>query len=83
MRPRLTWRIVFFALFDVLGMIIFATGATWFSAGKTLFFPGFPRSNLEAVLTIIAGIAVMLWAAGQIMRELVRNAAAEGTGKDV
>lgn len=65
--------VMFYALFNVAGMIIFATGATWFSKEKTLFIASFPTNNLEAIITIVAGLALMLWAAAQIVRELIKR----------
>lgn len=73
MRPKLTAMVMFYALFDVLGMIVFATGGAWFSAGKTLFIRDFPDSTLAAVLCMLAGFALMLWAAAQIVRELIKR----------
>lgn len=73
MRPQLTARVMFYALFDVLGMIVFATGGAWFSAGKMLFIQDFPSSTFVAVLCMLAGFALMLWAAAQIVRELIKR----------
>ena len=67
-RPRLTLKVLFYAIFDVVGMIAFATGATWLARGQTLFFRDFPSGTAQAVLVLLAGIALMLWAAAQIVR---------------
>jgi hypothetical protein len=45
MRPQLTWKIMFYALFDVLGMVILATGGAWFKTGAPLFIPNFPTNT--------------------------------------
>lgn len=73
LRPRLTLAILLFAAIDIVGMVLFATGAMWFAHGKPLFIPGFPRSMVEAVATIAAGFLLMLWAASRILRELIRR----------
>ena len=82
LRPQLTLPILGYALFDVAGMVVFATGAAWFSSGKPLFLGNFPSNALEALLATLAGIALMLWAAAQILREMLkeRPTAEEKTG---
>ena len=73
MRPQLTPMVLFYALFDVLGMVVFATGGAWFSTGKALFVPNFPTNAIEAVMSVVAGIALMLWAAAQVLREMLKQ----------
>jgi len=79
-RPRLTLKVLFYAIFDVVGMVAFATGATWLARDQTLFFRDFPSGTAQAVLVLLGGIALMLWAAAQIVRELIKQPqpAAEG-----
>jgi len=43
-----------------------------------LFIPDFPTSVPTAVITVVAGIALMLWATAQILRELIQSTAAGG-----
>jgi len=76
-RPRLTLKILAYALFDVAGMICLATGALWLIRGQTLFVAGFPTSTSEALVCFVVGLALMLWAAAQILRELINNAASK------
>jgi hypothetical protein len=38
--------------------------------GKTLFIPDFPTGTASALITVVAGIALMLWSAARILREL-------------
>ena len=64
-----------FAIFDGIGMILFATGALWFAKGQSLFIPGYPGNMLEAMATLIGGLMLMLWAAAQIVRELIKRRA--------
>jgi membrane protein implicated in regulation of membrane protease activity len=73
MRPQLTPKIMLYALFDVLGMIILATGGAWFSTGKDLFIPNFPTNAFQAILAILAGAALMVWAAAQVLREMLKR----------
>lgn len=74
LRPQLTPMVMFYAVFDILGMIILATGGAWLVNGKTLYLEKFPSNNFEAALAAIAGIALMIWSAAQILRELLKNA---------
>lgn len=73
MRPKLTPMVLFYALFDVAGMVIFATGGAWFKTGKALFIPNFPTNAFEAGLATVIGIALMLWAAAQVLREMLKH----------
>ncbi len=72
-RPQLTLKILYFAVFDVVGMLLFASGMTWLVKGQSLFIASVPRNVVEAILLSIAGIALMIWAAAQIMRELLKR----------
>lgn len=69
-RPRLTLRILAYALADVFGLVCIALGATWFADRKGLFIAGFPASMAEAVACTVGGIAVMIWAVARILREI-------------
>jgi hypothetical protein len=73
-RPQLTFKILFYAVFDVLGMVSFATGAMWLVRQQALFVEGFPTTTLEAVVATLGGLLLMIWAAAQIMRELLTRA---------
>ena len=70
-RPRLTLKILLYAVFDVAGMVLFATGVLWLAQGQSLFVSGFPTSRAEAIMATIAGLVLMLWAASRILRELL------------
>ncbi|WP_313950781.1 hypothetical protein [Accumulibacter sp.] len=74
-RPRVTLKVMFFALFDVAGMLVFSSGAMWLGRGQTLFIPNFPTSTAAALITVVVGIALMLWGTGQILNEMARGAA--------
>lgn len=74
-RPRVTPRVMFYALCDVAGMLILASGAMWLARGQTLFIPGFPTGAASAVLTVVAGVALMVWAVAGILRELIQRPA--------
>ena len=71
LRPRLTLKILLYAIFDVAGMLMFATGAMWLAQGQALFFREFPSSMAEAIAATLAGLLLMFWAAAQILRELL------------
>ena len=72
-RPQLTAAILLYAVVDVAGMVLFATGAMWFVHGKPLFIPGFPGGMIEAGVALVGGLLLMFWAAARILRELLRN----------
>ena len=74
-RPQLTFKILFYAAFDVAGMVLFATGAMWLARKQALFIEGFPTSTMEAIAATLSGLLLMLWAAAQIMRELLNRPA--------
>jgi hypothetical protein len=77
MRPQLTLKIMFYALFDVLGMVILATGGAWFKTGKDLFITNFPTNAFEAIAAVVIGGAIMIWAAAQVLREMLKPPANE------
>lgn len=72
-RPRLTGRILAYALADVFGLSCVAIGISWFAAGKGVIFANFPASTAEAVACTAGGVAVMIWAVARILRELARQ----------
>ena len=65
--------ILAFAVVDVAGMVLFATGAMWFANGQPLFVPGFPTGVLTAGASLVGGLLLMFWAASRILRELLRH----------
>ena len=71
--PRITPKVMLYALCDAAGMFVFASGLMWLVRGETLFIPGFPTSTPSAVLTAAAGIALMVWSAARILRELAQG----------
>ena len=73
-RPRLTLKILGYEVFDMAGMIALATGALWLARGQTLFIAGFPTNLAEALAALVGGLALMIWAAAQILRELIQPA---------
>lgn len=72
-RPRLTGRIMLYALADVFGLSCLAIGASWFAEGKGAIIEGFPGSAAEAVVCTAGGIVVMFWAVTRILRELAKQ----------
>lgn len=78
LRPRLTLAILVFAAIDIVGMVLFATGAMWFAHGKPLFIPDYPTGPVEASIATAGGLLLMFWAASRILRELLRRS----DGKD-
>ncbi len=74
-RPPVTLRVVLFALLDAAGIVVFSSGAMWLTRGQTLFIPNFPTSTPAALITVVAGVALMLWATGQMLNEFARAAA--------
>jgi hypothetical protein len=74
-RPHLTPKILLYAIGDVAGMVVLCSGALWLARGQALFVAGFPSSATEALALTVAGLALMLWATGRIMRELLARRA--------
>lgn len=54
-------------LLDACGMLLFAAGTLYFARGDA-FFIHWPTANWQAGLTILAGVALMLVAAAQLLR---------------
>ena len=75
LRPRLTLKTLLFALIDIAGMILLASGVMWVARRQTLFIPDFPGNMTEAVATSIVGLLLMLWAVAQILKELFGRSA--------
>ncbi len=73
LRPQLTLKILFYALFDVAGMILFASGAMWLAKEQSLFVEGFPGGGVQAAIFVVVGLGLMFWAAAQILRELLKR----------
>lgn len=71
-RPTLTLPILGYALVDVAGMVLFALGGLYFSVGPGAVF-AFPSSFGEALVTAVGGVALMLWASAQIVRQLLKQ----------
>ena len=69
-RPRLTARIMLYALADIFGLTCVALGGAWFVIGKGAILESFPGSAAEAIAAIAGGAAVMVWAVARILREL-------------
>ena len=72
-RPRVTAKVMLYALLDVAGTLIVASGLMWLARRQTLFIPDFPTSTATAILTVATGVALMLWSVAGILRELSRQ----------
>ena len=72
-RPRLTGRILLYALADVFGLSCVAIGASWFVEQKGAILANFPTSAVEAVACTAGGVVVMFWAIARILRELAKQ----------
>ena len=68
-------KILLYAIFDVAGMALFATGALWLTQDKALFVSGFPASAAQAWVATVGGLLLMFWAATRILRELISRPA--------
>lgn len=75
LRPQLTFKTLLFALIDIVGMFLLASGVMWVARRQSLFFPDFPGNLTEAIMTGIAGLLLMLWAVAQILKELFGRSA--------
>lgn len=72
-RPRLTLRILAYAIANVFGLACLAMGGAWFAGGKGVFIAGFPASLVEAVACAAGGVTVMFWAATRILGEIAKQ----------
>jgi hypothetical protein len=72
-RPRLTGRIMLYALADVFGLSCIAIGASWFVERRGAILANFPTSAVEAVACTVGGVVVMFWAIAHILRELAKQ----------
>lgn len=82
-RPRPTLRLLLYALLDVAGVLLLASGAMWLARGETLFLPGFPTGTASALITVVAGVALMLQDVAGIFRALMAQApASNDSGRD-
>lgn len=73
-RPHLTLAILGWAVVDVLGLVALSSGAMYLARGHALFLPRFPTTTGEAVACAVIGLALMLWAAARILREVLKQA---------
>ena len=75
-RIRPTPAILYYAMIDVIGMVLFATGALWlFQDGMHLFWRKFPSTTMEAALAMSGGLFLMVISVAKILREVMTRAA--------
>ena len=67
--------IVFFITLDIVGMVLFASGALWLFQGLPLFFRNFPKNNVEASVAVGGGLLLMVISIAKILREVSARAA--------
>ncbi|MFC5300028.1 hypothetical protein [Azospira restricta] len=72
-KPQLTLRIFLWALVDVVGMLLLSLGLIHFIYGPGRMFKSFPGTGGEAAVVLAAGAAIMIWAAGNILREMLKQ----------
>lgn len=72
-RPRLTLRILAYALADVFGLACLAIGASGLAGRPGLFVAGFPSNLAEGLACTGGGIAVIFWAAARILGEIAKQ----------
>jgi len=81
-RASFTPRMIPFLALDALGMLLCGAGLLFLFKGVALFGT-IPASTAEAVLTLMAGLAMMVYAVAGILREMIaqRQRAAQGADK--
>ena len=77
-RPRLTLAILRYAVVDVLGMVLFALGLAYLVRGPGVFSVHFPSGTADAVISLLAGLALMFWGASRILREVITQQSRSG-----
>ena len=75
-RTPISATILFYALLDIVGMVLFATGALWLFRGMPLFFRNFPTTTMEAAFALSGGLLLMVISIAKILREVLARAAA-------
>lgn len=58
---------------DVVGLLLVSVGWAYLSYGRPVFQPDFPSSAFEAIACLIVGAAIMVYAAGQIIKEMIKQ----------
>jgi len=69
-------RLMLFIVADLFGVFCVVIGASWFFAGPKPLFFNFPTSLVEAVASIVGGMAVMAWAVSNLIVMLRRDKSA-------
>ncbi len=72
-KPQLTLRIFLWGLVDVVGMLLLSVGAVYFIYGPGKIFQSFPATGGEAAVVALVGIGIMIYAAGNILREMLKQ----------
>lgn len=72
-KPQLTLRIFLWALVDVVGMLLMSVGGVHFIYGPGKVFKSFPATGGEAAVLLAVGIGIMIYAAGNILREMLKQ----------
>jgi len=72
-KPQLTLRIFLWGLVDVVGILLVSLGIVHFAYGPGRIFASFPESTVQALATLAGGAAIMIWAAGNILREMMKQ----------
>ena len=72
-RSRLTAAILWYAVLDTAGMVLFATGVTWFMRGAPLFIPGFPASAFGAGAAVTGGLLLIGWTGAHMLTAKFRR----------
>ena len=81
-RPQLTGRIFAWGLVDVVGMLLFSVGLVYFLRGPGALFKSFPTTLGEAIVTFVVGAGIMIYAAGNILREMLKQPQLMGQNDD-
>jgi hypothetical protein len=72
-RLRPTLRLLAFFAVDMVGLYLFAAGLVFLARGESILGRTLPSSTAEAVVALVAGLAVMVWAAAHMLRESLRQ----------
>ena len=68
-------KLLFYAVIDVAGVVLFASGLMWLIRGQHLLFTDFPTGTPGAVAAVSFGLFLMIGAAAQILRLLLGSVA--------
>lgn len=70
---RPTPKVLFYFAIDMAGLFLFGAGAIYLTRGQSVVRGSFPSTTAEATLSVVVGIATMVWGAAHMLREMAKQ----------